>query len=105
MEDGLLSLMRRGDAYQVRYASTNPSALDPPPVSCHETATLVAWLHGWGIDAWSISQAMATVRNGRVAVLPVSVTAAQCQAALRPAAPPLPGAAGRARVDDRRHPA
>jgi hypothetical protein len=96
MEEGLLSLMRRGDAYQVRYASTNPYALDPPPVFYHDTATLAALLHCWGIDAWSIHQAMATVRNGSVAVLPVHVTAAQLQAAFRTDAPQPPGDVGRA---------
>jgi len=81
MGEGLLSLMRRGDAYQVRYASTNPYAPDPPPASYRDTATLTAVLRRWGIDVWSIQQAIATVRSGRVAVLPVHVTAAQFQAA------------------------
>ena len=90
-EEGMLSIMRRGDAYQICYASTNPSALDPPPVYYHDTDTLAAVLHGWGIDAWSIPQAMATLRNGSVAVLPVHMTAAQLQAAFAPQDAPRVG--------------
>ena len=31
MEAGMLSIVRRGDTYQVRYASTNPYDMDRPP--------------------------------------------------------------------------
>ena len=51
IEAGMLSLMWRGDTYQVRYASTKPYALDPPPVSYPDIGTLAALLHRWGIDA------------------------------------------------------
>ena len=84
MEEGMLSIMRRGDAYQVRYASTNPYAQDRPPTSYHDADTLAALLHRWEIDAWSIHQAMATMRSGGIAVLPIRVTAAQLQAAFPP---------------------
>jgi len=80
MEEGILSILRCGGTYQVRYASTNPYALDLPPVYYPDTDMLVAVLHGWGIDAWSIHQIMTTVQNGHVAVLPVHVTVAQLHA-------------------------
>jgi hypothetical protein len=84
MEEGMLSIVRRGDTYQVRYASTNPYEMDRPLSQYPDEGTLVALLHHWGIDAWSIQQVIATVRGGGMAVLPIRFTAAQLQAAFPP---------------------
>jgi hypothetical protein len=91
MEEGMLSIMRHGDAYQVRYASTNPYARDHTPAYYHDADTLAALLHRWGIDAWSIQQVTATMRSGGIAVLPIRVTAVQLQAAFPPQRAPRVG--------------
>jgi hypothetical protein len=88
MEEGMLSIVRRGDTYQVRYASANPYGMDHPPSQYPDEGTLVAVLHYWGIDAWWIQQVIATVRGGGMAVLPIRFTAAQLQAAFPPARAP-----------------
>jgi hypothetical protein len=84
----MLSIMRRGDTYQVRYASTNPYDMDRPPSQYSDEGTLTALLHYWGIDAWSIQQAIATVRGGGMAILPIRFTAAQLQAYFLHQCPP-----------------
>jgi hypothetical protein len=81
MEEGMLSIVRRGDTYQVRYASTNPYSVDRPPSQYPDESTLVALLQHWGIETWSIQQVIATVRGGGMAVLLIRFTAAQLQAA------------------------
>ena len=73
----MLSIVRRGDTYQVRYASTNPYGMDRPPSQYPDEGTLVALLHHWGIDAWSIHQAVTELRKGRIAVLPMVSAQAQ----------------------------
>jgi hypothetical protein len=84
LEEGMLSIVRRGDTYQVRYASTNPYGMDRPPSQYPDEGAPVALLHHWWIDAWSIQQGIATVRGGGMAVLPIRFTAAQLQAAFPP---------------------
>jgi hypothetical protein len=79
-EEGMLSIVRRGTTYQVRYASSNPHSLDRPPYPCPDEDTLVALLHHCGMDPWSIQQAGTELRKGRMAVLPLSCTQAQLQA-------------------------
>ena len=87
-EEGMLSIMRRGHTYQVRYASSDPYAMDRLPYQCADEATLVAWLRQCGLDAWALQQAMATVRKGGSAILPVVLEVAQIHADF-----PLPQAA------------
>jgi hypothetical protein len=84
----MLSIVRRGDTYQVRYASTNPYDMDRPPSQYPDEGTLTALLHHWGIDAWSIQQAIATIRGGGMAILPIRFTAAQLQAYFPPPCAP-----------------
>lgn len=43
-EEGMLSIVRRGTTYQVRYASPNPQAMDWQPYQCTDAGTLVALL-------------------------------------------------------------
>src|SRR4030095_9541104 len=50
-EEGTLSILRRGEAYHVRYASTNPYAQEYPVRVCLNEATLRAVLHALGTDA------------------------------------------------------
>jgi len=83
-EEGMLSILRRGTTYQVRYASSNPHGLDRPPYPCPDEGTLVALLHHCGIDTWSIRQAGTELRQGRMAVLPLVCSQAQMQAYFSP---------------------
>jgi hypothetical protein len=41
-------------------------------------------LHHFGINGWSLQQAVATLRRGEVAVLPVALSEAQLQAYFPP---------------------
>jgi len=79
-EEGVLSIIRRGPSYQVRYASYNPYDLERPPYVCSTEAALVALLRHSGIDAWALQQAIAAVRKGEVAVVPIIRSALQMQA-------------------------
>jgi hypothetical protein len=72
----MLSIVRRGNAYQVRYASFNPYDIDRLPYRCSAEGTLVTLLRYYGIDAWSLRQAVAALRKGEVAVLPVALSEA-----------------------------
>jgi hypothetical protein len=78
--EGMLSIVPRGTTYQVRYALSNPYGMDSPPYTCPDEGTLVALLHYWGIDSWSIHQAGTELRKGRMAVLPIVCSPAQMQA-------------------------
>jgi hypothetical protein len=75
----MLSIVRRGNTYQVRYASFNPYDMDRLPYQCSEEGTLVTLLHHYGIDTWSLQQAVAVLRKGEVAVLPVALSEALLQ--------------------------
>ena len=63
-EAGILSIMRRGHTYQVRYASSNPYDMDRPPYLCPDEGAMITLLHHYGIDAWSLQQAIAVLRKG-----------------------------------------
>jgi hypothetical protein len=78
-EEGMLSIMRRGTTYQVRYASSNPHDMDRQSYPCSDEGTLVALLHQCGLEIWSIHRAIAELRHGRVAVLPIVLSEAQRQ--------------------------
>jgi len=80
----MLSIVRRGTTYQVRYASSNPHGLDRPPFPCPDEGTLVALLHHCGMDTWAIQQAGTELRKGRMAVLPLVCSQAQMQAYFPP---------------------
>ena len=44
-EAGMLSIVRCGTTYQVRYASSNPHDMDRQPYPCPDEGILVALLH------------------------------------------------------------
>ena len=78
-ETGILSIVRCGSTLQVGYASFNPYDRDRHTYQCSNESALVAMLHNWGIDAWTLQQAVASLRKGKVAVLPVALSEAQLQ--------------------------
>jgi len=83
-ETGILSIVRRGPTYQVRYASFNPYDIDRLSYPCSDEDALVTLLHHWWINGWSLKQAIAALRKGEVAVLPVALSEAQLQAYFPP---------------------
>jgi hypothetical protein len=78
-EEGALSIVRRGNTYQVRYASYNPYASDRLPHACADMGTLSTFLHQCGTDPWYIMQAMAELRKRGFAVVPHVCSDAQLQ--------------------------
>ena len=64
-EEGTLSIVWRGEAYHVRYASTNPYAPEYPARVCPDEATLRALLHALGTDAEALQYACAVARTGK----------------------------------------
>ena len=78
-EEGMLSILRRGTTYQVRYASNNPYDREPQPSTCSDERTVVTLLQHCGMDPWSITQAVAELRQGRMAVLPCVFSQAHMQ--------------------------
>ena len=78
-EAGMLSIVRCGTTYQVRYASSNPHDMDRQPYPCPDEGTLVALLHHCGLEAWSLHRALAELRHGRMAVLTIVLAEAQRQ--------------------------
>jgi hypothetical protein len=79
-EEGTLSILRRGTTYQVRYASHNPYGRDRQPYTCANEPAVVTLLQHCGLDPWAITQAVAELRQGRVAVLPIVFALAPMQA-------------------------
>jgi hypothetical protein len=63
-ETGILSIVKRGSTSQVHYASFNPYDIDRLPYPCPDEGALVALLHNFGINAWSLQQAVAVLRKG-----------------------------------------
>ncbi len=84
LEEGTLSLVWRGAAYHVRYASTNPYAPEPPARVCPDETTLRALLHHIGIEAEALQHACAVARHGGVAVLRLRVCPGQIHACFHP---------------------
>ena len=78
-ETGILSIIRCGPTLRVRYASFNPYDMDRRTYQCSDENAVVTLLHHCGIDAWSLQQALAALRKGEVAVLPVALSEAQLQ--------------------------
>ena len=83
-ETGILSIVKHGHTLQIRYASFNPYDMDRLPYPCSDEGALVTILHHWGIDTWSRQQAVAALRRGEVAVLPVALSLARLQAYFPP---------------------
>jgi len=79
-EEGTLSIVRDGSAYQVRYASNNPHARDRQSYACPDAETLGALLHQCGVGSEAITQAYAELGKGRVTVLLVALSLEQMQA-------------------------
>ena len=80
MEEGTLSIVRRAQGYQVRYASNNPHDQDRLPCVCRDEAHLAVLLHHCGAEAAAIPHLCADVRHGRMVVLRVVVSAEHRQA-------------------------
>jgi hypothetical protein len=79
-EDGMLSILRRGTTYQVRFASSHPYGVDRQPYLCANAEALRALLQHCGMDAWSMQQTQTELRHGRLAVLPLACTPGPMQA-------------------------
>jgi hypothetical protein len=86
-ETGILSIVKRGSTAQVRYASFNPYDKDRLPYPCPDEGAMVALLHHFGINGWSLQKAATALRKGEVAVLPVALSEAQLQAYFPPPRP------------------
>ena len=67
-EEGLLSIVRRGHSYQVRYASDNPYEQDRQSYTCPDEVHLETWLRHYGLEPWAIQQAFADLQRGGVTV-------------------------------------
>ena len=83
-EEGTLSIVRRGTCYQVRYASNNRHDPERLPYACPNETHLAAFLHHGGTELAVIAQVCADVRQGKMAVLLVGLTAEQLQACFPP---------------------
>jgi hypothetical protein len=86
-ETGILSIVKRGPTLQVRYASFNPYDIDRVPYPCPNEGVLVTLMHHFGINGWSLQQAVTAVQRGEVAVLRVTLSEAQLQAYFPPQQP------------------
>jgi hypothetical protein len=78
-EDGILGIIKRGNTYQVRYASYDPHGLERPSYQCPDEGTLVTLLRHCGMDSWYIHQAGAELQKGGFAALPIALAEAQIQ--------------------------
>ncbi len=90
-ETGILSIVKRGPTLQIRYASFNPYDIDRLPYPCPDEGALVTLLHHFGLNGWSLQQAVAALRRGEVAVLPVALSETQLQAYFPPQRSPRVG--------------
>ena len=77
MKEGTLSIVRHGNAYQVRYASNNPHGRDRQPYECADEATMLAFLQQLRTESVVIDQACVELRKGGVAVLLTALSAEQ----------------------------
>ena len=83
-EDGIPGIIKRGNTYQVRYASYNPHGMDRPSYQCPDEGALVALLHHCGMELWYIRQAGAELQKGGFAALPIALAEAQIQTYFSP---------------------
>src|SRR5262249_46581036 len=79
-EEGTLSIVRRENNYNVRYASNNPRSLDRQPYQCTDTEALGAFLHQLTLDASYIKQVFVELWKGGFPALPIVLSAEQIQA-------------------------
>jgi len=86
-EEGMLSIMRRGTTYQVRYASSNPQGVDRQPYLCPNEDTLLTLFQHCGLDAWSMQQTRTELQHGRLAILPLVYVPEPMQVYFPPALP------------------
>ena len=82
-EEGTLSIVRRGNTCQVRYASNNPYGIERQPYVCPDEAHLGALLHQLGIASRSIHEVFAALRKSGFTILLVVLSAKQRQAFFR----------------------
>jgi len=87
-EEGTLSIVRRGNTYQVRYASNNPYGMDRQPYVCIDEEHLGAFLHQLAIAPRSINEVFAALQTSGFTVLLIVLSAKQRQAFFRPTTPP-----------------
>ena len=83
-EDGILGIIKRGNTYQVRYASYTPHGMDRPSYQCPDEGALVTLLHHCGMEPWYIRQAGAELQKGGFAALPIALAEAQIQTYFSP---------------------
>ena len=79
-EDGTVSILVQPRGYRLRYASNAAHGLERQPATCLDEAGLAALLHACGVGPWSIQQACAELRAGRMAILPLVCTQGQLDA-------------------------
>jgi len=78
-EEGTLGIVMLENAYKVRYASNNPHSMDRQYYKCTDEAELGAFLQHLEIDSWYIKQVFAELWQGRLAALPIVLSAEQIQ--------------------------
>ena len=78
-EEGTLSIVRRENTYNVRYASNNPHSMDREPYQCTDEEKLGAFLQQLAMDAWYIKQAFAELCTRGFTALPIVLPAEQMQ--------------------------
>jgi hypothetical protein len=86
-EEGTLSIVLRGNTYQVRYASNNPYGMDRQPYVCADEEHLGAFLHQLGIASWSSTEAFAALRTSGFTFLLIVLSAEQRQTFFHPTTP------------------
>jgi hypothetical protein len=78
-KEGTLGIVRLENAYKVQYASNNPGSMDHQYYKCTDEAELGAFLQQLEIDSWYIKEALAELWKGRLAALPIVLSAEQIQ--------------------------
>jgi hypothetical protein len=78
-EEGTLGIVRLENAYKVRYTSNNPDSMDRQHYKCTDEAELGVFLQQLEIDSWYINEALAELWKGRLAALPIVLSAEQIQ--------------------------
>lgn len=73
----ILSIVKHGQTYKVRYASSHPYDTERQVHCCLDEESLMAFLEACGLDAWSLHQAVTALRKGQMAVVPLVLPAVQ----------------------------
>ncbi len=71
-ENGMLSIVRQGTAYAVRYASSHPYGVERQACVCPDTPTLSWLLQACGVDPGAQQQVERALQRSRLVVLPLS---------------------------------